>query len=106
MEHEVILDIRTPQEYEQGHLQGAVLVPTPLPPLDELRKLRLRENLRRAMDEVPKERKVYVYCKKGKRAGVASDIIKTMGYDATNLGGVEDGWLSQQLRTRAIRLVR
>lgn len=103
---EIILDIRTPEEYMRGHLHGAVLVPTPLPPLDELQKAKLRGALHQLMEGVSKDRKVYVYCKKGKRAGTAKAILEAMGYDVTNLGGVEDGWLSTQLQQRRMKLVR
>lgn len=101
---ELILDVRTPGEYNRGHLQGAFLIPTPLPPLDELQRAKLKENLRRGMAGISRERKVYVYCKKGIRAGIAAEVLEDMGYDVTSLGGVEEGWLAEQLRTRRLKL--
>lgn len=102
---EVVLDIRTFEEFARGHLPGAVLVPTPFPPLDQLQQTTLKEQLRALLEGATKKRKIYVYCKKGKRAKVAVKMLKKMGFDVTSLGGVEDGWLAEQLRLKKLKLV-
>lgn len=68
-----ILDVRTPGEYALGKLKGAVNIP-----VDELRD---------RLDEIPKNRRVLVYCQVGQRAYVAYRILKQHGFDARNLSG-------------------
>lgn len=64
-----VLDVRTPAEFESGHLAGAVLVPvqTLAQRLDEL-------------DEV-RDRPVLVYCKSGNRSTVASKLLVEAGFE-------------------------
>lgn len=42
----VILDIRTPEEFEKGHLCGAINIPTPLPPLNDSQRKTLENRLK------------------------------------------------------------
>lgn len=100
----VILDIRTPAEYAAGHLPGAILVPTPLPPLSEWQTQVLRDRLQKL--QLDPRLPVYVYCKKGVRAKLAVDHLRSLGFEAMSLGGVEGGWLSDQLEAGYLRLVQ
>jgi len=68
-----LLDVRTPSEYEAGHVDGAVHIP-----LDQLRS---------KMGTLPKDRPIYVYCGVGQRAHYAVRLLKQKGYDARNLSG-------------------
>lgn len=61
-----LLDVRTPQEFSQARLAGAVLIP-----VNEL-EARLRE--------VPKERAILVYCTVGARSKPAADLLSQRGY--------------------------
>ncbi len=74
MEHEFLLDVRTPDEYSLGSLPGAVNIP-----LDEIRD---------RIDEIPKDRPVYVFCAIGLRGYLAYRILTQHGYDKVrNLSG-------------------
>lgn len=69
----LLLDVREPAEMVQGALPGAVNIP--------LHKLRARSF------ELPKDRKIVVYCQQGLRGYVGERILKQLGYDAANLSG-------------------
>ncbi|WP_195269162.1 FAD-dependent oxidoreductase [Eubacterium sp. 1001713B170207_170306_E7] len=64
-----LLDVTTPQEYENGHIDGAVNI--------ELDALRER------LDELPQERELplYVYCLAGQRAYTAIRLLRGCGYN-------------------------
>ncbi len=68
-----LMDVREPQEFAQGHLDGAVNVP-----LTQLRK---------RIGEVPRGREIYVYCAAGQRAYFAQRLLLQNGFDAKNLSG-------------------
>jgi len=71
----LILDVRSPQEYELWHIPGAVNIP--------LGKLRLQ------LDKIPRDRRVYLYCKVGFRSYLAYRLLRQMGISklATLAGG-------------------
>ena len=68
-----LVDVRTPDEYALGGIDGAVNVP-----LDELRE---------RLAELPLDKPVWVYCGVGLRGYLASNILKENGYDVRNLIG-------------------
>ena len=70
-----LLDTRTPFEVMQGKIDGFVNIP-----LDELRE---------RIDEIPKDKPVYVHCHSGLRSYLACRILIGNGYDCYNLAG---GW--------------
>lgn len=69
----LILDVRDPDEFEEGHIPGAVNLP-----LNELRS---------RMGELPKEREISIYCGVGQRGYYATRILMQNGYHAKNLAG-------------------
>lgn len=73
----VLLDVRTPLEYEQIRIAGARLIP-----VDELE--------RRAPAELPdKNIPILVYCKSGMRALKAAETLVNMGYaNVRSFGGI------------------
>lgn len=74
LEHEFLLDVRTPDEFSLGSLPGAVNIP-----LDEIRD---------RIDEIPKDKPVYVFCAVGLRGYLAYRILSQHGYDKVrNLSG-------------------
>lgn len=74
LEHEFLLDVRTPDEFSLGSLPGAINIP-----LDEIRD---------RMDEIPKDKPVYVFCAVGLRGYLAYRILVQHGYDKVrNLSG-------------------
>jgi len=72
-ERPFLLDVRTPQEFDSGHIPGAVNIP-----VDDLRS-RLRE--------LPRDRKIAAYCKVGQRGYLATRILQQKGFSASNIGG-------------------
>jgi len=75
----VIVDVRTPGEYEAGHVPGAVNIPHGF----------IAE--RHAEMGVPKDAELIVYCRSGKRAGIAEEALLRAGY--TNVVDMSGHWL-------------
>jgi rhodanese-related sulfurtransferase len=73
----VLLDVRTPQEYEgdSGHLANAVLIPV--------------HELERRVDELSqyKDRTIIAYCRTGSRSGRAATLLIRRGFNAVNMEG-------------------
>ena len=68
-----LLDARTPQEYEGGHIEGFRNIP-----VDELRE---------RLEEVEQGKPVYVICQSGLRSYIACRILTGYGYEAYNFAG-------------------
>ena len=75
----VIIDVRTPEEYVEGHVPGARLIP-----LDEVQD---------RVAEVPTDQPVLVICKLGGRSLKASEFFVAQGIDATNVAGGTMAWI-------------
>ena len=72
----VLLDVRSPQEYQEGHIPGSQNVP--LQQLDKVEEV--TEN---------KDTILYVYCRSGARSRQAVSLSKHMGYtNVHNIGGI------------------
>lgn len=75
----ILLDVRTPEEYETSHIENSILIP-----VDELK------------EEAPevlknKDIPIFVYCRSGNRSVTASNILVELGYtNVYNLGGIND----------------
>lgn len=76
-----ILDARTAEEYAAGHIPGAINI-------DVLKD----DFLTAASDKLDKHKKVYVYCRSGKRSMVAASKLATQGYRSVNLKGGYMAW--------------
>lgn len=75
-ENAVLLDVRTPQEYREGHIPGSKNVP--LQTLDKVRSV--VEN---------KDAELFVYCYSGARSKQATVVLGQMGYtNVQNIGGI------------------
>ncbi|WHX27852.1 CoA-disulfide reductase [Virgibacillus halodenitrificans] len=70
-----LIDVRRPEEWENGHITGATSIP-----LDELRD---------RLDDLPKEETIYVNCQVGLRGYIAARILAENGFKVKNLDG---GW--------------
>lgn len=80
----VILDVREPFEYEIAHIEGARLIP-----LSEL-VLRLHEL------EPYRDKEIFVYCHKGGRSMMATQILRSRGFKKVkNIFGGIDAWADQ-----------
>ena len=75
-ENAVMLDVRTPQEYGEGHIPGSRNVP--LQTIDKVTSV--VEN---------KDTALFVYCYSGARSRQATAMLQRMGYrDVRNIGGI------------------
>lgn len=75
----VLLDVRTPEEYAEGHLPGALNMDV------------LNKNFRDQVSILGRDDNYKVYCKSGRRATQAVTIMKELGFkNLTNLGGYEE----------------
>ena len=75
-ENAVLLDVRTPQEYREGHIPGSRNVP--LQTIDKVTSI--AEN---------KDTVLYVYCYSGARSRQATAMLQHMGYtNVQNIGGI------------------
>tara|TARA_B100000459_G_scaffold119577_1_gene72206 strand:+ start:163 stop:486 length:324 start_codon:yes stop_codon:yes gene_type:complete len=73
---EVIIDVRTLEEHESGHIKDSLNIEWQL--IDSI------ENT------VPKDAKLYLYCRSGNRSGKATKMLISLGYtDVTNLGSIK-----------------
>jgi len=74
-----VLDVRTDAEYQEGHVPGAALLPL--------------ADLGARMNEVPKDRPVYVICRSGSRSAQASAQLVKAGYTQVfNVDGGMNAW--------------
>ncbi len=71
-ENAVLLDVRSTEEYHEGHLEGSLNIP-----INRLPTISL-----------PKETPIFVYCLSGARSKRAADFLNKIGYTATNIGGI------------------
>lgn len=90
-----ILDIRSLQEYCQGHLCGSHHIKTPLPPVQKTDIEDLNNQLKQICTRGP-DSLIIVYCKVGKRAGLAKNLLNKLGYkNVLSLGGVDESPLKE-----------
>ena len=75
----IILDVRTQEEYDQGHIPGAILIP------DTEVEVTAEEVL------TDKDQLILVYCRSGRRSKLASEILVELGYtNIKEFGGIID----------------
>lgn len=80
-ENYVILDVRTPLEYEQGHIEDAILI--------DFRSADFEEQL----SKLDKDARYLVYCRSGNRSAKTCVRMNEMGFKtAINLGGGIIAW--------------
>ncbi len=75
----VIIDARTQEEFAQGHIEGAILIPE-------------YEIAERAEKELPeRDALILVYCRSGRRSKIASEELVKLGYtNIKEFGGIID----------------
>ena len=75
----VIIDARTEDEFAEGHIENAILIPE-------------YEIAERAEKELPdKEQLILVYCRSGRRSKIASEELVKLGYtNVKEFGGIID----------------
>ena len=79
-ESAVLVDVRDPDEFEEGHIPGAINLP--------LNELRTR------LGELPRDRELWLYCRVGQRGYYAARLLLQHGFQVKNLPG---GYLTYDL---------
>jgi len=64
----VVVDVRTPGEFESGHAKGAVNIPF--------------DQIAARAGELPRDRPVVLYCRTGRRSGIATAELQKLGFTA------------------------
>jgi phage shock protein E len=84
-DHLFVLDVRTPAEYAEGHVPGAVNVP--------------HDQLASRLAEVPRDKDVVLYCRSGRRTALAADVLASHGYTRlSHLEGDMQAWVDRGRR--------
>ena len=74
-ENEIIVDVRTVQEWNTGHLESAIHIEW--------------QDILTISDIATKDKKIYLYCRSGNRSGKATKILNDAGYlQAVNAGSI------------------
>lgn len=63
----ILIDVRTPAEYRDGHIPGVVNIP-----LAEIEK---------RLGEIPKDKKVVLICRTGNRSAQGTKFLRSKGFD-------------------------
>ena len=75
----IILDVRTEEEFIEGHIAGAILIPD----------YEITEKAEKFLTD--KDQLILVYCRSGRRSKLAADSLVTMGYtNIKEFGGIID----------------
>lgn len=86
----LIIDVRTEAEWNEGHIEGAILIPYEL----------IGEKIRAVAKD--KTGRIYVYCRSGRRSQIAKETLEKLGYkDVVNLGSLEDA--AKKMKRRIVK---
>lgn len=80
----LILDVRSAEEYAEGHIPGAINIPH-----DQL-------GSRLAEISSHKDKEIVMYCRSGRRVGIAAGVLQPAGFSKLrHLDGDMNGWISK-----------
>ena len=75
----IILDVRTQEEYDEGHIPGAILIPY----------TQIAEKAEEVLTD--KDQLILVYCRSGRRSKIAAEALVELGYtNIKEFGGILD----------------
>ena len=77
----VILDVRKAEEFDEGHIKGAVLI-------DQFQS----DFVELAQAKLPKDKTIAIYCRSGRRSANAAAKLANVGYKCVNLKGGILAW--------------
>ncbi|MFC1990906.1 rhodanese-like domain-containing protein [Chloroflexota bacterium] len=82
----IIIDIRTPQEFNEGYIENAVNIDF------------YSETFNKDLDKLDKSKTYFIYCRSGNRSGKAMSIMKELGFkEVNNLSvGIKE-WIAEGL---------
>ena len=73
-----LIDVRTAQEHDAGHIPGDRSIPF--------------DRLKKEAERLPKDQPVVLYCRSGDRSGAAAQALRASGYDAYSVEGGILAW--------------
>ena len=81
-----LIDVRTPEEYNEGYIKGAINIDWNAGDFEA------------AVTQLGKDQKIFLYCKSGTRSGNAFDLLNKLGYkNVYNLSGGITAWKAAEL---------
>jgi len=79
LDERTVVDVRTPEEYEAGHIAGAINVPVEAADFGE------------RISQLDRDTAYLLYCRSGRRSAMAADLMAAAGFsDIVDAGGLED----------------
>lgn len=75
-----LIDVRTPAEFKEGYIENAILIDFKA------------KNFKTKVQELDKNKSVYLYCRSGRRSALASTILKDLGFK--EIIDLEGGYLA------------
>ena len=78
----VILDVRTAEEFKDGHIANALNI-----------DVNEKKFVKKAKAMLPKDRTIAVYCRSGRRSANAAELLAKNGYECVNLYGGILAWI-------------
>jgi hydroxyacylglutathione hydrolase len=75
---QLVLDVRAPDEWEHGHVPGAMHIPL--------------GSLLTRLEEIPRGKEIAVHCQGGNRSAIAASILQKNGISASNVAGGFSEW--------------
>ena len=85
-DNDILIDVRDPHEFAASHIHGAVNIPV--------------DSLRSRLDEIPKDKTIYIYCQIGLRGYLAQRILMQNGFDKVlNIAGGFKLWIACTVET-------
>ena len=82
------LDVRTPEEYAEGHIPGSINIDVLIDSFEP-----------KALDALDKERTVALYCRSGRRSKKAASILSHNGFQVVELATGFNGWVENNKNT-------
>lgn len=84
LENVIILDVRTNEEYANGHIEKSINIDVKQDGFEEIAKSRLT-----------KDKTIALYCRSGRRSKKAAEILTKNGYKVIELNSGYSGWQNQ-----------
>lgn len=76
-----LIDVRTPEEYAEGHIENSTLIDFN------------SDDFKEQIKDLDPDKPVYLYCRSGNRSGKASKIMKELGFkEIVDLDGGYSAW--------------
>jgi rhodanese-related sulfurtransferase len=83
----VLVDVRTPEEYNDGHLENALNIDW------------YNDSFTKEFEKIDKKKTIYLYCRSGKRSADATKYLDSLGYGkVVNLEGGYIAWAEKNAK--------